>query len=110
MRSNSPAFRARTLALSAALAALAACAPLPGRMSVGLVYVDQAPPPRRVEVVPVHPGPEFVWIDGYWGWTDRAYAWVPGRWARPPRLRAHWVPGHWRREHRGWYWQPGRWR
>src|SRR2546426_1096897 len=87
MRSNSPAFRARTLALSAALAALAACAPLPGRMSVGLVYVDQAPPPRRVEVVPVRPGPEFVWIDGYWGWSGPACAWVPGRWERPPRLR-----------------------
>src|SRR5439155_26063786 len=79
MRSNSLAFRIRPLALSIALAGAAACAPMPGRMSIGVVYVDEAPPPPRVEVVSVRPGPEFVWIGGYWSWIDRTYAWGPGR-------------------------------
>jgi hypothetical protein len=76
-----------------------------------VVYVDRAPPPRRVEVVPVRPGPEYVWVAGYWTWgAPREYVWTPGRWQRPPRAHARWVEGRWRKHGHEWYWQPGHWK
>ena len=35
------------------------------QISVG-VRIGAPPPPRVVAVRPPIPGPEFVWIDGYW--------------------------------------------
>jgi hypothetical protein len=108
MRLDSLTSRIRMLALNAALVATAACVPARGTR-LGVVYITETPPPQRVEVVAVRPGAEFVWIDGYWTWGQRAYVWVPGRWERPPRHNARWVRGRWRNDHRGWYWEPGRW-
>ncbi len=93
--------------LFAALLAAAACVPLAPE---GAVFVRLGPPVYPVEVVPVAPGPGYVWIRGYWAWGGAAYYWVPGRWEARPRPYAVWVEGRWRREHRGWYWAPGRWR
>jgi hypothetical protein len=95
------------LALGAALIASAACVPLP---PPGAAIVVVGPPPRRVEVVGVAPGPNFVWIRGHWVWGGRAYAWTPGRWAARPHPRARWVQGRWRRGRGGWFWVPGHWR
>jgi len=39
------------------------------------------PPPVRVGVVGVAPGPGYVWIGGYQRWTGSGYVWVAGRWA-----------------------------
>jgi hypothetical protein len=73
-----------------------------------------APPPARVVAVPVSPGPDFVWVEGYWYPVGRHYKWHQGYWTRPPYAGAHWVgphydgeryfPGYWegdrgRREH-----------
>jgi hypothetical protein len=74
------------------------------------VYVRVGPPAAVVEVRPVTPGPRYVWIDGYHRWDGRAYVWVPGRWALPPRARAAWVPGHWAHSNRGYYFVEGHWR
>ncbi len=73
-------------------------------------YITTPPPPPRVEVYSVAPGPGFVWISGFWGWAGNDYVWTPGRWERPPRRGAKWAPGRW--EHRGgqYYWREGRWR
>ena len=109
MRFNSLASKMRLIAAGAALAALAACLPVSG-VGIDVLYVEEAPPPPRVEVVPVQPGVEFIWIDGYWSWSSRAYLWVPGRWEHAPHPRAHWVPGRWRHHGHGWYWAPGHWR
>jgi hypothetical protein len=76
----------------------------------GRVFVRVGPPAPIVEVRAVAPGPHFVWIAGYHRWDGRAYAWVPGRWAAPPRARAVWVPGRWVHERRGWYFVDGHWR
>jgi hypothetical protein len=52
------------------------------------------PPPVRVGVVGVAPGPGYVWIGGYQRWTGSGYVWVAGRWVRPPRAGVVWVqPG-----------------
>ncbi|MCU1336653.1 MAG: hypothetical protein JWO19_2234 [Bryobacterales bacterium] len=66
------------------------------------------PPPPTAVVTPVvpAPGPEYVWVPGYWDWVDGRWVWVEGRWVRPPRPREVWVApavdirlhrGHWAR-------------
>jgi len=77
----------------------------------GVVYVAEAPPPQRREVVSERPDAGFVWIQGYWVRSSDSYDWVPGRWERAPQPRQTWQPGRWKRHNRnGWYWAPGRWR
>ncbi|HEY2824432.1 MAG TPA: hypothetical protein VGI83_02705 [Gemmatimonadales bacterium] len=90
---------------------LAACGPLP-RPGVGVVWVRVGPPEPRREVIVERerPGPDFIWITGYYRWDGAAYAWAPGRWERRPHARATWVQGRWYHEHRGWYWVDGHWR
>jgi hypothetical protein len=75
------------------------------------VYVQIAPPAPIVEVQVAAPSPRHVWIAGFHRWDGRAYVWVPGRWALPPRPGKVWVAGHWA-HHRtyGHYWVEGRWR
>ena len=74
--------------------------PAPGPAPTGeVVYTDDAPPPPMTEtVVGVAPGPDYVWIGGYWGWDHGHRAWVRGRWDHPPRHGAVWVTPRW--EHR----------
>ena len=73
-------------------------------------YARVPPPPARVEVYGLAPGPGFAWVDGYWAWRGGGYAWTPGYWARPPRPHARWAPGHWGYRHGGYYYRPGGWR
>jgi hypothetical protein len=47
-------------------------------------------------------------IAGHHRWNGTNYAWIPGRWKRPPRPRAVWVRGHWVQD--GWYFVDGHWR
>src|SRR5262249_13275820 len=74
------------------------------------VVVPQAPPTVRVEAQTVAPGPEYVWVRGYWQWTGTRYAWVSGHWVSRPRTTAVWVQGHWVSRGAGWVWVPGHWR
>lgn len=75
-----------------------------------VVYVREAPPPLRVEVLPRRSSPRHVWVGGYWSWEHSRYAWQPGRWAVPPRRSAVWVPHTWHRGGRGWQARGGHWR
>jgi hypothetical protein len=68
------------------------------------------PPPVQVGMVGVAPGPGYVWTDGYHAWRGNHYAWVPGRWVRPPHHHAAWVPAHYRAIPGGWTFVPGHWR
>jgi hypothetical protein len=64
------------------------------------------PPPRREVVVErERPGPDYVWVGGYWGGSPGHYEWVPGRWDRPPHGHEHarWVAPHWERDRGGNY-------
>jgi hypothetical protein len=66
-----------------------------------------APPPARVAVVPVAPGPGYAWVGGYWYPAGARWAWRGGYWARPPYARGYWAApryfggryyrGYWRR-------------
>ncbi len=86
-------------------AALPACA----AEEEHVVYVERDPPPERVEVVSVSPGPEYVLVRGHWHWNGVDYVWIPGHWLRRPRGSAVWVEGHWRRARGGWVWVEGHW-
>jgi hypothetical protein len=75
------------------------------------VYVDEAPPPPREEViVGVAPGPSYLWVGGYWARHRSNWYWVQGRWAARPHPTAIWVSGRWESRGRGHVWVGGRWR
>src|ERR1017187_9328547 len=77
----------------------------------GPVVGEQAPSPPQAEVVPVTPGPDYVWMPGYWSiGVGGAYVWIGGRYAIPPRPHAVWIGGHWYRHGRHYAWVGGHWR
>jgi hypothetical protein len=96
------------LALSATLTVSACVATV--RPRAGVVYVQQGPPPRVVEVIGVPPSRAHVWIEGHHEWRGRDYVWVPGRFEVIPQGFRRYEPGRWNHERAGWYWQEGRWR
>src|SRR6202051_1932822 len=64
------------------------------QISLG-IRIGAPPPPRVVRVLPARPGPEFVWVDGYWYPVGNHYKWHDGYWSRPIYPAARWVaPRH----------------
>jgi hypothetical protein len=63
------------------------------QVSVG-IRIGPPPPPRVVRVQPPAPGPEFIWVDGYWYAVGSRYKWHPGYWTRPAYPGARWVAPH----------------
>jgi hypothetical protein len=55
------------------------------------VTIGPPPPPRVVRVQPVRPGPDYVWVEGYWYPSGRHYRWHEGYWTRAPYSGARWV-------------------
>ncbi len=57
------------------------------RVSIGIGVGGYAPgyyaPPAYSEVVPPCPGPDYVWVDGYWVPQGGRNVWVQGYWRRP---------------------------
>jgi len=77
------------------------------------ISIDAPPPPPRQEVIVERdrPGPDFVWVGGFWDGTPGHYVWVAGHWDRPPHPHAAWVSPHWEKDHDGHYHQiKGEWR
>lgn len=62
-------------------------------VSIGIA-IGPPPPPRVVGVLPPSPGPEFMWVPGYWCPEGRKYKWHDGYWSRPPYSGASWVAPH----------------
>ena len=75
----------------------------------GEVVVSTEPPAPRHEVIGVAPGPNYVWVDGYWVRTHNRWVWVKGHYEVSPHAGAVWVKGHWDRTPRGWVWVKGHW-
>ena len=70
------------------------------------IQIGAPPPPRVVVEQPVAPGPEFVWIEGYWYPVGHKYKWHEGYWTRPPYAGARWVsPRHDGRMFFAGYWE-----
>ena len=107
------------LALALVLAPLSACYvavrepvhEVDGYSSSEVVYVDEPAPALRSEViVGTAPGPDYIWVGGYWTRHHSSWYWVGGRWAHRPRAGAEWVTGHWDHRPQGYVWVSGHWR
>jgi len=72
--------------------------------------VPGPPAPLAYGVVGVAPAPGYVWINGFWDLRGGNWAWVGGRWARPPHPHARWEPDRWERHGSHWRHTGGRWR
>jgi hypothetical protein len=78
------------------------------QISIG-IRIGPPPPPRVVHVMPARPGPEFLWIDGYWYPMENHYRWHEGYWVRPPYPGAVWVTSRYESGHYiGGYWKSDR--
>src|SRR5579864_4214253 len=78
------------------------------QVSIG-IRIGPPPPPRVVRVVPVSPGPGFVWVQGYWYPVGPRYVWHTGYWTRAPYVGAVWVaPRHDGERFYAGYWDGGR--
>ena len=79
------------------------------RAQISIGVTIGAPPPPRVYRVPPAPGPEYLWIEGYWYPVRGHYVWHDGYWTHPPYAGAYWVApyhaqgryyeGHWEGPH-----------
>ena len=74
------------------------------------VFVRIGPPRPMIERRGPVPGRDYVWVSGYHTWDGHSHVWVPGRWERPPRPRAHWVAHRWVRRRGGYVLVEGHWR
>lgn len=72
------------------------------------IIVQEAPPPIQTEVIPVAPGPGFIWIGGFWGYEGHHYVWHHGHYTRGPAGNV-WVRDSWVHSRRGWEYQRGHW-
>lgn len=74
-------------------------------------YAPGPPPETIVEVRPLIPFPEAVWLAGFWAFHSGNWVWNSGGWDRRPHPRARWNPGKWHHDGpRGYGWRPGHWR
>jgi WXXGXW repeat (2 copies) len=66
-----------------------------GQLVLG-VSVNEAPPPLPIYDQPPIPAPGYLWVPGYWAWSEGGgYYWVPGTWIMPPKAGLVWTPGYW---------------
>ena len=77
--------------------------------SVVTVAPTPAPAPQ-IEVIPVSPGPDYIWAPGYWSWGGHAWIWIGGGWHHPVRPGRVWVDGYWGGHGRSRAWVGGHWR
>ena len=74
------------LALSALLLGTASVA----QAQVSFSFRFGPPPAPRAYRVPPRPGPDYMWIEGYWYPQNNRYLWHDGYWTRPPYAGAYW--------------------
>src|SRR5215475_13963501 len=74
------------------------------------VSVRIGPPLLPVYEQPICPGEGYIWIPGYWAYSDGdGYYWIPGTWALPPEEGLLWTPGYWGWQDSGYVWYAGYW-
>lgn len=97
------------LAFACGVAPLAARAGLDIGINIGgpEVVVRSQPPPERGEVIPMSPGPDFIWVRGHWVWRHEHWEWFNGHWDRVSEPGRVWVSGQWVARGNGWVWIEG---
>jgi len=76
---------------------------------VAPVYIQEAPPAAIQEEIGISPGPDYIWVDGYWAWNN-GWGWRRGSWVVKPHHDAVWVRGSWEKHPRGHVWVGGHWK
>jgi hypothetical protein len=85
--------------------------PILADISINIGVEAPPPPPRSEIIIGVSPGPDYVWIGGYWDGSPGHYTWVGGRWDHPPHAHGQWMAPHWDRGPDGHFHQTkGEWR
>ena len=79
----------------------------------GYSVYDAPPPPRAAGpgygYRSACPGPNYLWIDGFWNWGGSRYAWRGGYWAPRPYVSAYWnAPRYASGRYYSGYWGGGR--
>jgi hypothetical protein len=78
------------------------------QVSNPVTYYPQPPAPPAVAPPPPQPGPDMVYVPGYWVWQGDRYVWRAGFW-RPIREGYVWVPAHYRWTPFGYVFVEGYW-
>lgn len=73
-----------------------------------VIVATAAPPAMRDEQPTAPPAENYVWISGYWGWSNGAYSWQPGHWDTQ-RVGYRWVPNTWVQDGSSWRMSGGHW-
>jgi hypothetical protein len=75
-----------------------------------LISTDVPPPPLPIYEQPIIPGPGYLWVPGYWAWSDDfEYYWVPGTWVLAPEPGLLWTPAYWAWNDGEYVFYPGYW-
>ena len=78
------------------------------QVSIG-VSVRTGPPMLPVYSKPLCPADGYMWVPGYWAYSDGGYYWVPGAWVLPPSVGLLWTPGYWGFSNGFYGWNQGYW-
>jgi hypothetical protein len=104
MRPHSRLRCVRSLLFAVAVLSLSAASSAAVFVSVAI-----APPALPVYAQPLCPGPNYIWIPGYWAYGPEGYYWVPGTWVIAPYVGALWTPGYWGWANGLYVWNAGYW-
>ncbi len=77
--------------------------------AVRIHIAPEAPPRPRGERKLPQPGPNHVWIAGYWDRRGDQWAWAPGRWEEPAQRDSRWIRPQYRQEGRAYRYESGHW-
>lgn len=100
--------RLRSLLTGSLFALALAGLPLASRAQIS-VSITIAPPVLPVYAQPPIPAAGYLWVPGYWAWSDGGYYWVPGTWVEPPEPGLLWTPGYWGWSDGVYVWHEGYW-
>jgi hypothetical protein len=85
--------------------------PIFADISINLQIAGPPPPRHEVIIERNRPGPDYVWVGGFWDGAPGQYSWVGGHWDRPPHPHSHWAAPHWEKDRDGHFHQvKGEWR
>lgn len=73
------------------------------------VMVQPPQPAPQVEVIPIAPTPDYVWVPGYWSWNGITWIWIRGSWRYPSRPGHLWIGGHFEAHGHRRFWVGGHW-
>jgi hypothetical protein len=77
--------------------------------AVNTTIVTVAPPAPESEVMLTQPGPNYVWLAGYWTYRNDNYEWMAGHWQLPPSASAVWVAPRWEQQGNAYKFTEGYW-